>query len=448
MNNHRLLTGLLCATLLSGGVCSFAQTRQVLSIEDLFEIAEANSVQLRPSFSAEEEAKREISVARSGRLPDINASLSLSYIGDGFTTKRNFSDYQKAPIPHLGTGLSLSVNQPLYTGGAIKNSIELAELKSTAARYSTEFQRDNIRFQLAGIVPVNSRVQGYVKEIRFKEYEQVKKGDTLVIIDDSDLRLRVAQAQADYQTALSGREVADRSVGVASANVAVTEASIAEAKVVMDMAATDFDRYKKLLEQEAVTRQQYDAAKTDYEAKKARYEMLARQRSATSSVVAETKQRISQNDAGIELAKALLETAELNLSYCVITAPCDGYASRKEIQVGQLVQPGQTLLDVVDSADVWITANYKETQLQHISKGSDVVIKVDAIPDVEFKGKVVSLSKATGASLSILPQDNSAGNFVKVRQRVPVRIEFSKDNNVEAMSKLRAGMNVECEVKY
>ncbi len=150
MNNHRLLTGLLCATLLSGGVCSFAQTRQVLSIEDLFEIAEANSVQLRPSFSAEEEAKREISIARSGRLPDINASLSLSYIGDGFTTKRNFSDYQKAPIPHLGTGLSLSVNQPLYTGGAIKNSIELAELKSTAARYSTEFHRDNIRFQLAG----------------------------------------------------------------------------------------------------------------------------------------------------------------------------------------------------------------------------------------------------------------------------------------------------------
>lgn len=306
---------------------------------------------------------------------------------------------------------------------------------------------DNAQVQQQ-IVPVNSRVQGYVKEIRFKEYEPVKKGDTLVIIDDSDLRLRVVQARADYQNALSGREVADRSVGVASANVAVTEASIAEAKVVMEMAATDFDRYKKLLEQEAVTRQQYDAAKTDYEAKKARYEMLARQRSATSSVVAETKQRISQNDAGIELAKALLETAELNLSYCVITAPCDGYASRKEIQVGQLVQPGQTLLDVVDSADVWITANYKETQLQHISIGSDVVIKVDAIPDVEFKGKVVSLSKATGASLSILPQDNSAGNFVKVRQRVPVRIEFSRDNNVEAMSKLRAGMNVECEVRY
>lgn len=298
------------------------------------------------------------------------------------------------------------------------------------------------------IVPVNSRVQGYVREIRFKEYEPVRKGDTLVVIDDADMRLRVAQARADYQNALAGRDVADRTVGVASANVAVTEASIAEAKVVMDMAATDFARYQKLLEQDAVTRQQYDAAKTDYEAKKARYEMLARQRSATTSVVAETRQRIAQNDAGVELAKALLETAELNLSYCVIVAPCDGFASRKEIQVGQLVQPGQTLLDVVDSADIWVAANYKETQLRHIQPGSDVEIKVDAVPDVTFRGTVAAISKATGASLSLLPQDNSAGNFVKVRQRVPVRIEFSKDNDPEAMARLRAGMNVECEVRY
>lgn len=298
------------------------------------------------------------------------------------------------------------------------------------------------------IVPVNSRVQGYIKEIRFNEYESVKKGDTLVIIDDADMRLRLAQARADYQNALAGRGVADRSVGVASANVAVTEASIAEAKVVMNMAATDFERYGKLLEQDAVTRQQYDAAKTDYEAKKERYEMLSRQRAATSSVVEETRQRIAQNDAGIDLAKALVETAVLNLSYCVITAPCDGYASRKEIKVGQLVQPGQTLLDVIDSEDIWVTANYKETQLQHIADGSKVEIKVDAVPDVVFSGVVESISQATGASLSILPQDNSAGNFVKVRQRIPVRIAFTKDNKAENMRHLCAGMNVECEVKY
>ena len=209
------------------------------------------------------------------------------------------------------------------------------------------------------IVPVNSRVQGYIKEIRFNEYEPVKKGDTLVIIDDADMRLNVARARADYQNALAGRDVADRSVTSASANVAVSEASIAEAKVLMEMAATDLARYEKLLAQDAVTRQQYDGAKTDYEAKKARYEMLSRQRSATSAVVDINRQRISQSEAGIELAKALLETAELNLSYTVITAPCDGYTSRKEIQVGQLVQPGQTLLDVVDSQDIWVTANYK-----------------------------------------------------------------------------------------
>lgn len=298
------------------------------------------------------------------------------------------------------------------------------------------------------IVPVNSRVQGYIKEIRFKEYQQVKKGDTLIIIDDADMRLNVARANADYSNALAGKEVADRSVGVASANVSVTEGAIAEAKVVMDMAKADFERYSRLLEQEAVTRQQYDAAKTDYEAKKARFEMLSRQRAATSSVVAETRQRISQNEAGIELAKAMLETAELNLSYCIIIAPCDGYTSRKDIQIGQLVQSGQTLLDIIDSTDIWVTANYKETKISHIEPGNDVEIRVDAIPGVKFNGKVVSLSKATGSSLSIIPQDNSAGNFVKVRQRIPVRIEFTPDNNPDDIQRLKAGMNVECEVKY
>ena len=294
------------------------------------------------------------------------------------------------------------------------------------------------------IVPVNSRVQGYIKEIRFREYAKVKKGDTLVIIDDADMRLNVARANADYQNALAGRSVADRSVASASANVAVSEASIAEAKVLMENAATDLTRYEKLLAQDAVTHQQYDGAKTDYEAKRARYEMLVRQCSATSSVVDVNRQRMSQSEAGIKLAKALLETAELNLSYTVIIAPCDGYTSHKEIQV----QPGQTLLDVVDSGDIWVTANYKETQLRHITPGSKVEVTVDAIPGVVFNGEVSAISTATGASLSLIPQDNSAGNFVKVRQRIPVRIEFAPDNKPEDMARLRAGMNVECRVKY
>lgn len=150
MNNQRLLTGLLSAALLSIGVCASGQESSVVTLEQLFETAERNSVQLRPSFSAEEEASREIGVARAGLLPDISASLSLSYIGDGFTTKRNLSDYQKAPIPHFGNGVALSVEQPVYTGGAITAGIRLAELKLTASRYATELQRDNIRFRLTG----------------------------------------------------------------------------------------------------------------------------------------------------------------------------------------------------------------------------------------------------------------------------------------------------------
>lgn len=149
MNNLRLLTGLLSIVLSSGGACAYGQS--VITLEEIFESAETNSSQLRPSFTAQTEAEREISVARAGRLPDINASLSLSYIGDGFTTKRNFSDYQKAPIPHFGNALSVNITQPVYTGGAVTSAIELAELKSTAARYATDFQRDNIRFQLTGL---------------------------------------------------------------------------------------------------------------------------------------------------------------------------------------------------------------------------------------------------------------------------------------------------------
>lgn len=148
MNNLRLLAGLLCAALLSDGVCASAQAP--LTLEEIFESAEANSAQLRPSFTAQAEADREISVARAGRLPEISASLSLSYIGDGFTTARNFSDSRKAPIPHLGTGLSLDITQPVYTGGAVSGAIDLAGLKSTASRYATELRRDNIRFRLTG----------------------------------------------------------------------------------------------------------------------------------------------------------------------------------------------------------------------------------------------------------------------------------------------------------
>lgn len=148
MNNLRLLTGLLSITLLSVGVCSYGQS--VITLEEIFETAETNSAQLRSLFSAQNEAEQAVKVSKTNYLPDINTSLSVSYLGDGFTTDRKFGDYQNAPIPHFGNGLSLNITQPLYTGGAVTNTVELAKLKLTASRFATDLQRDNIRFRLTG----------------------------------------------------------------------------------------------------------------------------------------------------------------------------------------------------------------------------------------------------------------------------------------------------------
>ncbi len=150
MNNHRLLAGLLLAILPGAGVCPAADNARVFSLDEIFASAEAASAQLKPLFTAESEAREALAEARTGRLPDISASLSASYIGDGFITKRNFTGYEKAPIPHLGNGVSVQVSQPVYTGGAITAAIDMAELKSTAARFATDFRRDNLRFELTG----------------------------------------------------------------------------------------------------------------------------------------------------------------------------------------------------------------------------------------------------------------------------------------------------------
>lgn len=298
------------------------------------------------------------------------------------------------------------------------------------------------------IVPVNSRVQGFVQKIYFDEYQPVHKGDTLAVIEDAEFRLRLAQAEADYQNALSGQVVQNSAINTIQNNISVSDAGIHEAKIRLDNAEREYNRYKNLWEQEAVTKQQFDAIETNYEASKARYELLVRQKQSTTLVKQEQTQRLEQTDAMIKLAEATLEIARLNLSYTVITAPCDGTTGRKEIQAGQLIQPGQTLVDLVDQNDKWIVANYKETQTANIREGQAVDLEIDAIPDVIFKGVVKSISRATGSSFSLIPQDNSAGNFVKIEQRIPIRIEFAAGNAPEHLERLRAGMNVECIVKY
>lgn len=298
------------------------------------------------------------------------------------------------------------------------------------------------------IIPVNSRVQGFVKDVRFEEYQFVKKGDTLVVIEDAEFRYRLAQAEADYQNALAGKMVVSSSLNTAQNNILVSDASVTEVKALLDNAEADYRRYKNLFEQKSVTQQEYDAVYTNYVSLKAKFEALNRQKQSTVLIKNEQTSRLTQNDASIKLAEAALDLAKLNLSYTVIVAPADGYTGRKNIQAGQLIQPGQPVLDLVDAKDKWIIANYKETQTYNIKVGQEVELEVDALPNVTLKGVVKSISNATGASFSIIPQDNSAGNFVKVEQRIPVRIELSEENDAQYIERLRAGMNVECFVKY
>lgn len=297
------------------------------------------------------------------------------------------------------------------------------------------------------ITPVNTRVQGFIKKICFEEFQPVKKGDTLLIIEDAEFKLRVAQAEADLSNALAGRSVTTAGIETTQSNIGVSDASIEEVKVTMENARRELQRYEKLLKEDAVTRQQYDNIKTAYEAAKARYQQASRAKRSTSLVKNEQTHRLGQNEAAVKLAKANLDLARLNLSYTVITATCDGITGRKNIHEGQLVQPGQAMVDIVDGTDLWVVANYRETQLPNIHEGAEVTMTADAVPGVKYKGVVESISDATEAAFSLIPQDNATGNFVKVEQRIPVRIRL-KGNSEADMKKLRAGFNVECKVKY
>lgn len=297
------------------------------------------------------------------------------------------------------------------------------------------------------ITPVNTRVQGFVQRICFDEYKPVHKGDTLVIIEDTEFRLRLAQAEADLANALAGQEATTAGIATTQNNLSVNDAGIAEVRVQLENARRELERYKRLLAEDAVTRQQYDNILTAYEATKARYEQVSRVKHSTSLTKNEQTHRLGQNEAAVRLAQAAVELARLNLSYTVITATCDGVTGRKDIHEGQLVQPGQTMVDIVDGTDLWVIANYRETQLPNIHEGDRVTLTADAVPGITYTGTVESISDATGAAFSLIPQDNATGNFVKVEQRVPVRISLA-GNDPERLKLLRAGFNVECKVKH
>lgn len=201
------------------------------------------------------------------------------------------------------------------------------------------------------LTPVNTRVQGFIKNIYFEEYQPVKKGDTLVVIEDTEYRLKLAQAEADYKNAIAGKSAMHTTINTTQNNIFVTDAVIEEQRVRLKNAETDYKRYQELMKEEAVTPQQFDRVRTEYAATKAKYEQLLRQKQSSMLVKQEQTQRLEQNESEIKLAKAALELAKLNLSYTVICATTDGVKGRKDIHEGELVQAGQALVTLVDGTE-------------------------------------------------------------------------------------------------
>lgn len=298
------------------------------------------------------------------------------------------------------------------------------------------------------VVPVNNRIQGYIREIRFHEYQSVCEGDTLILIEDEQYRLQMGETEIRYQQSLTEQTEIELALSVAENDIHVAESNIERARIEKENAFTIFSRYENLLKKEAVTREQFDNARTDYEVKRTHYETLLKERKNTILRKKQQEQKLKQVDAQIRLADFEQDRASLDLSYTVITAPCDGVIGRKNIQIGQLVQSGQTLVHIVDGREKWITANFRESQIAHIREGQKAEIKVDAYSGERFSGVVRSLSDATGSAFSLVPQDNTTGNFVKVEQRVPVRIEFDEQTSPQRLKYLRAGMNAECLIRY
>ena len=296
------------------------------------------------------------------------------------------------------------------------------------------------------VAPVNVRVAGYIQEVRFKEHQFVHRGDTLVVLDNREYVIRQKEACAALLDARGSRDVLASGIRTSHTKVAEQNANLAEAKAKLWQAGQDYRRYERLLREESVPEQQFEQVKADYEAARARYDALMRQKEAASSQYDETNKKKVNVEAGILRAEAALDLANLNLSYTVVTAPYSGYMGRRTIEPGQYVSAGQTLSYIVRQSGKWVTANYRETQIANIYIGQPVRIKVDGVPGRVFKGHVTAISEATGSKYSLVPTDNSAGNFVKVQQRIPVRIDFD-DVDEKNMSMLRAGMMVETEAE-
>lgn len=292
--------------------------------------------------------------------------------------------------------------------------------------------------------PVNIRVPGYIKKIYFTEHQHVRKGDTLLVLEDDEYRIRLKEAEAALMDARSGRKVVANTLNTVSNSASVYDASIAEAQYRVEQLEKDYRRYSSLLKKNATTPIVVEQYQTQLEMARARVAALKQQREAAHSSVTEVDQRQENAEAAVKRAEAAVDLAALNLSYTVVTAPCNGCLGRRSIEEGQLVNAGQTLTTIIPDTRKWVVANYKETQISSLAVGQEVEVTVDAFAGKKFKGRITAISSATGSKYSMVPTDNSAGNFVKIQQRVPVRIELT-DISDEDNARLAAGMM--CVVK-
>jgi membrane fusion protein (multidrug efflux system) len=311
----------------------------------------------------------------------------------------------------------------------------------------------------ANISPVIPRVGGYVKEVRVSDNQVVKKGDTLMLLDDRDLSLRVMQAEAALATAQSNLGQAESVTNASRSNIASAQSSVGTIDAQIDAAkvnvwrtANDFQRYSNLIKDHSVTQQQYEQSLAAKETAEKQLAILQQQKNQaqqqTNAVASQSNATSSQiNVAGSVIKQREVEVAEakLNLSYAAVIAQEGGMVSKVNVQPGQFVQPGQPLFSIVISKDTWVIANFKETQLSKMKLGQLVTIHADAYPDHSFEAKVTSFSPATGSRFALLPPDNASGNFVKVVQRLPVKIEFANPAD-SLIRNLRAGMNVSVDV--
>jgi len=309
------------------------------------------------------------------------------------------------------------------------------------------------------ISPVIPHVSGYIKDVLVKDHQYVHKGDTLVILDDRDFQIALEDAQAGLATAESGVSVASAGIGVTQSNIASSrtsietiDAQIESAKVSLWRANSDFERYSNLIKDHTITQQQFEEAKATKELAEKQLGILQAQKNAAAKNVAAvasqkpvTSSQVTSAKAKIKQAQASIDAAKLNLSYTYITAAVDGQVGTVNLQPGQFVSAGQALFEVVPNLKRWVVANFKETQMTRIRTGQDVEIHVDAYPDMAIKGKVSSISPATGAKMALLPPDNASGNFIKVVQRIPVRIDLTgvSDSTLHLLS---SGMSVDVDV--